>query len=152
MDANGRQTDSFNWDTNPHPPRLYFKSAPPLHLPRHKHSTQEPRLSHSAITIVHPGSMRPSVLLTITLAVRICTASAAEGGDAREGRKRAAVITSSDNMLTTYYSKGILLRFDTLEDMRAVVNSSMTTIKANKKRSRDVSESENADSETVTEI
>ena len=96
--------------------------------------------------------MRPSVLLTITLAVRICTASAAEGGDAREGRKRAAVITSSDNMLTTYYSKGILLRFDTLEDMRAVVNSSMTTIKANKKRSRDVSESENADSETVTEI
>ena len=36
-------------------------------------------------------------------------------------------------MLTTYYSKGILLRFDTLEDMRAVVNSSMTTIKANKK-------------------
>ena len=30
-----RQTDSFNWDTNPHTPRLYFKSAPPLHLPRH---------------------------------------------------------------------------------------------------------------------
>ena len=29
------QTDSFNWDTNPHTPRLYFKSAPPLHLPRH---------------------------------------------------------------------------------------------------------------------
>ena len=23
------------WDTNPHTPRLYFKSAPPLHLPRH---------------------------------------------------------------------------------------------------------------------
>ena len=25
-----RQTDSFNWDTNPHTPRLYFKPAPPL--------------------------------------------------------------------------------------------------------------------------
>ena len=23
------------WDTNPHTPRLYFKPAPPLHLPRH---------------------------------------------------------------------------------------------------------------------
>ena len=23
----GRQTDSFNWDTNPHTPRLYFKSV-----------------------------------------------------------------------------------------------------------------------------
>ena len=30
-----RQTDSFNWDTNPHTPRLYFKPAPPLHLPRY---------------------------------------------------------------------------------------------------------------------
>ena len=30
-----RQTDSFNWDTNPHPPRLYFKPAPPLRHPRH---------------------------------------------------------------------------------------------------------------------
>ena len=30
-----RQTDSFIWDTNPHTPRLYFKPAPPLHLPRH---------------------------------------------------------------------------------------------------------------------
>ena len=29
------QTDSFDWDTNPHTPRLYFKPAPPLHLPRH---------------------------------------------------------------------------------------------------------------------
>ena len=26
---NDRQTDSFNWDTNPPPPRLYFKPAPP---------------------------------------------------------------------------------------------------------------------------
>ena len=30
-----RQTDSFDWDTNPHTPRLYFKPAAPLHLPRH---------------------------------------------------------------------------------------------------------------------
>ena len=30
-----RQTDSFNWDTNPHTPRLYFKPAPPLHHPRY---------------------------------------------------------------------------------------------------------------------
>ena len=30
-----RQTDSLNWDTNPHTPRLYCKPAPPLHLPRH---------------------------------------------------------------------------------------------------------------------
>ena len=29
-----RQT-VFNWDTNPHTPRLYFKSALPLRLPRH---------------------------------------------------------------------------------------------------------------------
>ena len=29
-----RQTDSFNWDTNPRTPRLYFKPAPPLRLPR----------------------------------------------------------------------------------------------------------------------
>ena len=33
--SKGRQTDSFNWDTNPHTPRLYFKPAPPLHLPRY---------------------------------------------------------------------------------------------------------------------
>ena len=39
-----RQTDSFNWDTNPHTPRLYFKSAPPLHLPRQEAVT-EPRLA-----------------------------------------------------------------------------------------------------------
>ena len=25
----------FDWDTNPHIPRLYSKPAPPLHLPRH---------------------------------------------------------------------------------------------------------------------
>ena len=31
-----RQTDSFDWDTNPHTPRLYCKPAPPLLLPRHK--------------------------------------------------------------------------------------------------------------------
>ena len=30
-----RQTDSFNWDTTPHPPRLYFKPAPPLRHPCH---------------------------------------------------------------------------------------------------------------------
>ena len=30
-----RQTDSFDWDTNPHTPRLYYKPAPPLRLPRH---------------------------------------------------------------------------------------------------------------------
>ena len=30
-----RQTDSFDWDTNPHTPRLYCKPAPPLLLPRH---------------------------------------------------------------------------------------------------------------------
>ena len=30
-----RQTDSFNWDTNPHTPRLYCKPTPPLPLPRH---------------------------------------------------------------------------------------------------------------------
>ena len=30
-----RRTDSFNWDTNPLPPRLYCKPAPPLPLPRH---------------------------------------------------------------------------------------------------------------------
>ena len=29
-----RQT-VLDWDTNPHPPRLYFKPAPPLRLPRH---------------------------------------------------------------------------------------------------------------------
>ena len=34
-DATDRQTDSFDWDTNPHTPRLYCKPAPPLHLPRH---------------------------------------------------------------------------------------------------------------------
>ena len=30
-----RQTDSFDWDTNPHTPRLYYKPAPPLRLQRH---------------------------------------------------------------------------------------------------------------------
>ena len=34
FDFSDRQTVLI-WDTNPHTPRLYFKPAPPLHLPRH---------------------------------------------------------------------------------------------------------------------
>ena len=73
-----RQTDSFNWDTTPHTPRLYCKPAPPLRLPRHNDLLGLHRLI-TGMEKVHSASpaepRRPVAPLSCsvgTLGVRMC--------------------------------------------------------------------------------